>query len=121
MNLSHQVGEAIARTIALEGNDPASICTKADEAPIRFPNGQPGLAHHIELTFLLEQTEAIEAARVGTVIAARINTALEEDSVRLAGYYILEGAVDALVVHMDRKRGLAFLRLQITATTMTEQ
>lgn len=129
MNLSHQVGEAIARAIlqggdpdgVLSGADPSSTCTRAHEAPCRFPNGQPGLAHQIELTFILAQTAAIEAARVGSAIAARIGTALEEDRVRLAGYLVIEGTVDALVIHMDRARGLAFVRLQITALTMTEQ
>ncbi|MDP2129993.1 MAG: hypothetical protein U0975_16360 [Erythrobacter sp.] len=129
MNLSHQVGEAIARAIlqggdpdgVLSGADPSSTCTRAHEAPCRFPNGQPGLAHQIELTFILAQTAAIEAARVGSAIAARIGTALEEDRVRLAGYLVIEGTVDALVIHMDSARGLAFVRLQITALTITEQ
>lgn len=129
MSLSHQVGAAIAAACLhsmdpadrLAGSDPASCCTKADETPWQFPNGQPGLSHQVELTFVFARTAATEAARLGDLIAARIEAALADDMVRLAGYLILEGTIDAVTIHVDRRRGLSFVRLQITALTITEQ
>lgn len=129
MNLSHKVGAAIASAILqgrdpeglLAGCDPASTCTKAHETPMQFANGQPGLSHEIEMTFVFARADAVEAARLGDVIAARIAAAIADDAVRLPGCLVLEGDIAALIIHLDRRSGLAFVRIRITALTIAEQ